>query len=147
MRTGWQTTMAWTRSRFSAAVTMSPRRRRCRSSALVQIRKQPSASGGSFPLGEGARSKTHQCPRRDPDRKTVLPGRVQAAALPGPGQRLLRMARGAGREAAVLHTHGGGGAVFLCGALVVLAGGGRAGGELRHHNDIGQGGTGRYSRP
>ena len=71
-------------------------------------------------LGEGACVETHQRPRRDPDRKTVLPGRVQAAALPGAGQRVLRVARGAGREAAVFHSDGGDGSLFLCGTLVVL---------------------------
>ena len=72
------------------------------------------------------------------DQQTVLPGCVQTAALPGAGQRLLRVARGAGREAAFFHSDGGDGSVFLCGTLVGLAGAGRAGGELRHHHHSGK---------
>ena len=57
-----------------------------------------------------------------------------------PGQRLLRVARGeTGGKQPYFHSHGGDGPVFLCGALVVLAGAGRAGGELRYHHDIGTG--------
>ena len=51
-------------------------------------------------------------PRGNPCRQTLLPGRVQAAALPGAGQRVLRVARGAGREAAFFHSHGGGRTCF-----------------------------------
>ena len=96
--------------------------------------------------GQGTRTETHQCPRRDPHRKTVIPGCVQTAALPDTGRRLLRMAGRGRREAALFHTGEGHGGVFLCGPPVIMAGTGRHPGELRHHHHGGKRGTGLHPR-